>query len=130
MLLIPARIYLIFYGNLELPDSGRRKTPCLWATDDMIQRRKIARVAAMRYGIASTTGLNDEVRYQAVGGEPGHRCRELPRLSVPRAAQYLKEEEFLPAVVGIQGLRKRYWRQHLLARGYWAASGGKMSDEE
>jgi len=85
-------------------------------------------------------------RYPAVGDEADHRCRELlremavskevmiyagsinrnhahllisilPQLSIPRASQYLKEEEYSPAVFGIQGLRKQYWRQHLLARG-------------
>ena len=26
-------------------------------------------------------------------------------------------------------LRKRYWSQHLWARGYWVASGGNVTDK-
>jgi putative transposase len=28
-----------------------------------------------------------------------------------------------------QALRKRYWGQHLWARGYWVASSGNVTDE-
>ena len=97
-------------------------------------------------------------RYQVLGGEVGHRCRELlreiamskemliyagsinrdhvhlligipPQLSVSRAVQYLKGKSSLRLLSEYKALRKRYWGQHLWARGYWVASSGNVTDE-
>ena len=97
-------------------------------------------------------------RYQVLGGEVGHRCRELlreiamskemliyagsinrdhvhmligipPQLSVSRAVQYLKGKSSHRLLSEYKALRKRYWGQHLWARGYWVASSGNVTDE-
>jgi putative transposase len=98
-------------------------------------------------------------RYPLLGGDVGTRCRELllretarayemlihagsvnrdhvhmlmsipPRLSVSRAAQYLKGRSSHKLLSEFGGLRKRYWGQHLWARGYWVAGSGNVTDE-
>ncbi len=97
-------------------------------------------------------------RYQVLGGEVGQRCRELlreiamskemiiyagsinrdhvhmligipPQLSVSRAVQYLKGKSSHRLLSENKVLRKRYWGQHLWARGYWVASSGNVTDE-
>ena len=97
-------------------------------------------------------------RYQVLGGEVGNRCRELlreiaiskemiiyagsinrdhvhmlisipPQLSVSRAVQYLKGKSSHRLLSEYKALRKRYWGQHLWARGYWVASSGNVTDE-
>ena len=52
-----------------------------------------------------------------------------PSFSVSRAVQYLKggSSHKLLSEFGI--LRKRYWGQHLWARGYWVVSSGNVTDE-
>lgn len=52
-----------------------------------------------------------------------------PNLSVSRAVQFLKGKSSHKMLNEFQGLRKRYWGQHLWARGYWAASSGNVTDE-
>lgn len=85
-------------------------------------------------------------RYQVLGGEVGERCRELlreiararemriyagainrdhvhmlvgiaPYLSVSRAVQYMKGKSSHKLLSEFARLRKRYWGQHLWARG-------------
>ena len=97
-------------------------------------------------------------RYQVLGGDVGYRCRELlreiamskemiiyagsinrdhvhmligipPQLSVSRAVQYLKGKSSHKLLSEYKHLRKRYWGQHLWARGYWVASSGNVTDE-
>jgi putative transposase len=97
-------------------------------------------------------------RYQVLGDEVGRRCRELlreiaiskemiiyagsinrdhvhmlisipPQLSVSRAVQYLKGKSSHRLLSEYKALRKRYWGQHLWARGYWVASSGNVTDE-
>lgn len=97
-------------------------------------------------------------RYQVLGGEVGKRYRELlreiamskemiiyagsinrdhvhiligipPQLSVSRAVQYLKGKSSHRLLSEYKALRKRYWGQHLWARGYWVASSGNVTDE-
>lgn len=97
-------------------------------------------------------------RYPVLGGDVGIRCRELlretarayelvihagsvnrdhvhllmsipPSLSVSRAVQYLKGRSSHKLLSEFGVLRKRYWGQHLWARGYWAASSGNVTDE-
>jgi putative transposase len=93
-----------------------------------------------------------------LGGDVGNRCRELlretaqaheiaihagsvnrdhvhmllsipPSLSVSRAVQYLKGRSSHKLLGEFGILRKRYWGQHLWARGYWVASSGNVTDE-
>ena len=97
-------------------------------------------------------------RYQLLGGDVGLRCRELlreiaisqelivhagsinrdyvhmlisipPSLSVSKAVQYLKGKSSHKLLSEYKPLRKRYWGQHLWARGYWVASSGNVTDE-
>jgi putative transposase len=97
-------------------------------------------------------------RYQVLAGDVGQRCRELlreiarsqemvinagsvnrdhvhmligipPYISVSRAVQYLKGKSSHKLLSEYAGLRKRYWGQHLWARGYWAATSGNGTDE-
>lgn len=97
-------------------------------------------------------------RYEVLGGDVGLRCRELvreiarahemqihagainrdhvhllvsipPNLSVSRAVQYLKGKSSHKLLSEFKSLRKRYWGQHLWARGYWVASSGNVTDE-
>ena len=116
-------------------------------------------MAAIRYGIVSIIIVwTTKYRYQVLGGEVGNRCRELLReiaiskemmiyagsvnrdhvhmlisipaqLSVSRAVQYLKGKSSHRLLSEYKALRKRYWGQHLWARGYWVASSGNVTDE-
>jgi len=107
-----------------------------------------------KYHLVWTT----KYRYQVLGGDVGLRCRELlrdiarskemqiyagsinrdhvhmlisipPSLSVSRAVQYLKGKSSHRLLSEYKELRKRYWDQHLWARGYWIASSGNVTDE-
>lgn len=52
-----------------------------------------------------------------------------PNLSVSRAVQFMKGKSSHRLLSEFAGLRKRYWGQHLWARGYWVASSGNVTDE-
>ena len=107
-----------------------------------------------KYHLVWTT----KYRYEVLGGEVGQRCRELlreiarskemtiyagsinrdhvhmligipPNLSVSRAVQYLKGKSSHRLLTEYERLRKRYWGQHLWARGYWVATSGNVTDE-
>jgi putative transposase len=52
-----------------------------------------------------------------------------PSLSVSRAVQYLKGRSSHKLLTEFGILRKRYWGQHMWARGYWVASSGNVTDE-
>ena len=107
-----------------------------------------------KYHVVWTT----KYRYQVLGGEVGLRCRELlreiarsremriyagsvnrdhvhmligipPQLLVSRAVQYLKGKSSHRLLVEYRNLKKRYWGQHLWARGYWVATSGNVTDE-
>ena len=52
-----------------------------------------------------------------------------PHLSVSKAVQYLKGKSSHRLLREFPALRKRYWGQHLWARGYWVASSGNVTDE-
>ena len=102
--------------------------------------------------------MDDKYRYQVLGGDVGCRCRELmrevaqskemtiyigsinrdhvymligipPYLSVSKAVQYLKGKSSHKLLSEYSKLRKRYWGQHLWARGYWVATSGNVTDE-
>ena len=107
-----------------------------------------------KYHLVWTT----KYRYSVLGGDVGQRCRELlreiaksydmqihagainrdhihmlisipPNLSVSRAVQYLKGKSSHKLLGELKSLRKKYWGQHLWARGYWVASSGNVTDE-
>ena len=52
-----------------------------------------------------------------------------PQVSVSRAVQFLKGKSSHRLLSEFGALRKRYWGQHLWARGYWVASSGNVTDE-
>ena len=52
-----------------------------------------------------------------------------PQLSVSRAVQYLKGKSSHRLLSEYKVLRKKYWSQHLWARGYWVVSSGNVTDE-
>ncbi len=52
-----------------------------------------------------------------------------PSLSVSKAVQFLKGKSSHKLLSEFTSLRKRYWGQHLWARGYWVASSGNVTDE-
>ncbi|RFF27871.1 MULTISPECIES: IS200/IS605 family transposase [unclassified Wenzhouxiangella] len=97
-------------------------------------------------------------RYQVLGSDVGLRCRELlrgiamskemiiyagsinrdhvhmpigipPQLSVSRAVQHLKGKSSHKLLSEFRSLKKRYWGQHLWARGYWVATSGNVTDD-
>ena len=107
-----------------------------------------------KYHVVWTT----KYRYPVLQGDVGQRCRELfreiamsqemiihagainrdhvhmlisipPNLSVSKAVQYLKGKSSHKLLAEYKLLRKRYWGQHLWARGYWVASSGNVTDE-
>lgn len=52
-----------------------------------------------------------------------------PRLSVSHLMQYIKGKSSRLLQHEYPSLRKRYWGQHLWARGYFCASSGTVTDE-
>ena len=108
----------------------------------------------LKYHLVWTT----KYRYQVLGGDVGYRLRELlreiaksqemqihagsvnrdhvhllisipPQISVSRAVQFLKGKSSHRLLSEYKTLRKRYWGQHLWARGYWVCSSGNVTDE-
>ena len=102
--------------------------------------------------------MGDKISLPSVECDAGLRCRELlreiamskelviyagsvnrdhvhmllsipPNLSVSRAVQYLKGKSSHRLLSEFSVLKKRYWGQHLWARGYWVASSGNVTDE-
>ena len=97
-----------------------------------------------KYHLVWTT----KYRYEVLGWDVGRRCREMviyagsikrdhvhmmiripPQLSVSKAVQFLKGKSSHRLLTEYAALRKRYWGQHLWARGYWVASSGNVTDE-
>ena len=108
----------------------------------------------LKYHLVWTT----KYRYKVLKGDVGLRCRELlrdiamskemqihagsvnrdhihllisipPNLSVSRAVQYLKGKSSHRLLSEYGHLNKRYWGQHLWARGYWVVSSGNVTVE-
>ena len=52
-----------------------------------------------------------------------------PYISVSRGVQFLKGKSPHELLSEYASLRKRYWGQHLWARGYWAATSVNVMDE-
>ncbi|MFI0478972.1 MAG: IS200/IS605 family transposase, partial [Candidatus Rhabdochlamydia sp.] len=53
-----------------------------------------------------------------------------PSMSVSKALQYIKGKSGRKLLQEFELLRKRYWGQHLWARGYFAVSVGNVNSEE
>ena len=108
----------------------------------------------LKYHIVWTT----KYRYKVLAGDVGLRTRELlreialsqemvihagsinrdhvhvlisipPQLSVSRAVQFKKGKSSHRLLSEFSLLKKRYWGQHLWARGYWVCSSGNVTDE-
>ena len=108
----------------------------------------------LKYHIVWTT----KYRYKVLAGDVGLRTRELlreialsqemvihagsinrdhvhllisipPQLSVSRAVQFMKGKSSHRLLSEFSLLKKRYWGQHLWARGYWVCSSGNITDE-
>ncbi len=108
----------------------------------------------LKYHIVWTT----KYRYKVLAGDVGLRTRELlreiaqsqemvihagsinrdhvhvlisipPQLSVSRAVQFMKGKSSHRLLSEFAILKKRYWGQHLWARGYWVCSSGNVTDE-
>jgi putative transposase len=107
-------------------------------------------------GLQVSPGLGDDVSLPNTWRGCGQRCRELLRetarahemvvhagsinrdhvhmlLSIPPSlcvsVQYLKGRSSHKLLNEFASLRKRYWGQHLWARGYWVANSGNVTDE-
>ena len=66
----------------------------------------------------------------AINREHVHMLLSIPpHLSVSRAVQFLKGKSSHKLLSEFPSLRKRYWGQHLWARGYWVATSGNVTDE-
>lgn len=65
-----------------------------------------------------------------VGRDHVHLLASVPPvLSVSHVMQYLKGKSSRQLQQDFPELRRRYWGQHLWARGYFAASSGTVTDE-
>ncbi len=66
----------------------------------------------------------------AINGDHVHMLIGIPPiLSVSKAVQFLKGKSSHKMLTEFPQLKKRYWGQHLWARGYWVASSGNVTDE-
>jgi putative transposase len=52
-----------------------------------------------------------------------------PSLSVSKFVQFVKGATSRKLQLEFEGIRKRYWGQHVWARGYFVATSGNVSDE-
>lgn len=52
-----------------------------------------------------------------------------PSLSVSKFAQFVKGATFRKMQQEFESLRKRYWGQHVWARGYFVATAGNVTEE-
>ena len=52
-----------------------------------------------------------------------------PQISVAKIAQYLKGKTSRKILQDFPALNKRFWGQHVWARGYFATSSGAITDE-
>jgi len=52
-----------------------------------------------------------------------------PKLSVSKIVQYIKGKTSRKLLMEFPRLKKRYWGQHLWARGYFVATVGEISDK-
>ena len=65
-----------------------------------------------------------------VGADHVHLMTSMPpSLSVSQMMQYIKGKSNRVLLQEFAELRRRYWGQHLWARGYFCASSGTVTDE-
>ncbi len=88
---------------------------CVVDVDDVDDERPSIADARQRVGLARRS------RYMLIS--------IAPYLSVSRAVQFLKGKSSHKLLSEFARLRKRYWGQHLWARGYWVATSGNVTDE-
>ncbi len=98
-------------------------------------------------------------RYRVLGGEVGNRVRELirevcaanyvdilsgsmspdhvhllvsipPNIAVSKLMQYIKGKSSRKILMEFEHLRKRYWGQHIWARGYFAVTVGNLNEQQ
>jgi len=53
-----------------------------------------------------------------------------PSVSISKVLQYIKGKSSRKLLQEFEVLRKRYWGQHLWARGYFAVTVGNVNEEE
>jgi putative transposase len=53
-----------------------------------------------------------------------------PSISVSKVIQYIKGKSGRKLLMEFEHLRKRYWGQHLWARGYFAVTVGNVNQED
>ena len=98
-------------------------------------------------------------RYRVLCGEVAARCREIirevcsvnyidiisgnigsdhvhmlisvpPHISISKAVQYIKGKSSRKLQQEFEKLKKRYWGQHMWARGYFAVTTGALNSED
>lgn len=53
-----------------------------------------------------------------------------PNISVSKLVQYIKGKSSRKALMEFEELRKRYWGQHMWAKGYFAVTVGNLNERE
>jgi uncharacterized protein len=86
-----------------------------------VQARRIA-LAAQGFRLARPAGVDQGHLDQAVKRLGLH---QIDSVNVLAPGPYLSAFSWL----GLPSLRKRYWGQHLWARGYWAVASGNVTDD-
>ena len=87
-----------------------------------IRARELVRQIAMANEVEIITG--------AVASDHVHIYVSIPpSLSVSKFAQFEKGATSRKLQMEFEGLRKRYWGQHIWARGYFVATAGNVTDE-
>ena len=98
-------------------------------------------------------------RYRVLGGEVAHRLIDLireicaanyvdivtgnmspdhvhllvsvpPSISISKLVQYIKGKSSRKVLMEFEHLRKRYWGQHIWARGYFAVTVGNLNEQQ
>ena len=71
-----------------------------------------------------------EIVVGSVGADHIHLLLSCPpKISVSKLVQYMKGTSSRKLQQKHQFLKKRYWGQHMWARGYYAVSSGNVTDE-
>ena len=87
------------------------------------------RRAAGQRALAGDRSESGDLRW-AINRDHVHLLVSIPpQVSVSRAVQFLKGKSPHRPLSEFTAFRKRYWGQHLWARGYWVASSGNVTDE-
>ena len=87
-----------------------------------LRARELLREVSRGMGLSMYAG--------AITGDLVHLLLGIPpHVSVSRAVQMLKGKSSHKMLSEFPSLKKRYWGQHLWARGYWVATSGNVTDE-